>query len=357
MENWWRSVSVVCAVLAAGSSVACGGSSDDAGSGGTSSGGASSGGVSSGGTSSGGTSSGGASSGGTSSGGASSGGSSGAGGGAGSGGSAGLDAGLGGSDSGGSAGLDAGLGGSDGGSDASSGGSGGLPADAGVVGASCKDALAQYPSLPTGVYQIDPDGSGAQPAVSVVCDMTTDGGGWTLALLKNSMDNGNYAKFASGYVKVEALKVTPEEASKTGTGVPALAGWIDLNDFAYTDLVLAGYAAGSEKFRSKPIAKSSLRIKFGQDGYYLYNDVNGYYWCGGAAAYTNNGVGQVSPPAGAPADCKTHTSLGDGWDFGGQSYNTNLTVCGGGSALMTTGPASGFTYYGAPGAAQAFWVR
>lgn len=44
---------------------------------------------------------------------------------------------------------------------------------------SCKDILEQNPRSQTGIYEIDPDGTQANPAFSVWCDMDTDGGGWT----------------------------------------------------------------------------------------------------------------------------------------------------------------------------------
>jgi hypothetical protein len=254
-------------------------------------------------------------------------------------------------------GGDPGTGGSAGsGVQAGQGGEGGEGGAGAISGTTCLTILQDMPSAPSGVYSIDPDGDGGDPAVDVVCDMTTQGGGWTLGLLKNSLHNGSYEDFASGRVSPEALAVTPEAASAP-TGATPVAGWLDLNDFPYTNLELAGYAGGAETYRSEPIPKTALRLPFGTDGYYLYDQIDGYYWCGGTADYTTNGVGQVMKPTGAPDDCKGHTSLGNGWDFGGATYNTTLTVCGGGSGLMTSHPMSAYFTYGNPGAAQAFWVR
>lgn len=160
--------------------------------------------------------------------------------------------------------------------------------------ASCAEAVGT-----TGVYVIDPDGEGGEDPLPTRCDMDTDGGGWTLALIKNSVHDGVYSAFGSGNVAVEVLSTSPESASSNSAGTPAVAGWLDLNEFPFAELRIAGYAAGVRVY---------------------------------------------------------HTSLGIGWDFGTTSANAGLTVCGDGSNLMTSAPASGFTNYPTPGAAQAISV-
>ena len=45
---------------------------------------------------------------------------------------------------------------------------------------SCLDRLTRAPTTSTGAYLIDPDGPGATAPFQVKCDMTTDGGGWTV---------------------------------------------------------------------------------------------------------------------------------------------------------------------------------
>jgi hypothetical protein len=45
---------------------------------------------------------------------------------------------------------------------------------------SCKDALALDPAAKSGLFTVDTDGPGARAPFVVHCDMSTDGGGWTL---------------------------------------------------------------------------------------------------------------------------------------------------------------------------------
>ncbi len=227
------------------------------------------------------------------------------------------------------------------------------PIDAGpALYSSCLEIKTADAAAETGVYQIDVAGE----LRSVFCDMELEGGGYTLALLKNSAHQGTYPDFGANPLNTSALAQDPAAASTSTIGVVA---WLDLNDEDYTELRLAAYNQGTRSFLSEVILRSSLRIAFGEPGYYLYDDPNGYYWCGGPSSYTDQGVGQVNQPAGAPSDCKGHTVLGGGWDFGTSGYNTNMTMCGsdGYNGMLGGGVGGAWTFYPNPGVAYAIWIR
>lgn len=54
-----------------------------------------------------------------------------------------------------------------------------VPPDCTITRASCLEHLNAFCDT-DGIYKIDPDGVGPQPEIDVFCDMTNDGGGWTL---------------------------------------------------------------------------------------------------------------------------------------------------------------------------------
>ena len=54
--------------------------------------------------------------------------------------------------------------------------------------ASCAAILAKNAGAKTGKYTVDIDGSGPYPPRSVICDMTSDGGGWTRFIYHNDWD-------------------------------------------------------------------------------------------------------------------------------------------------------------------------
>ncbi len=218
---------------------------------------------------------------------------------------------------------------------------------------SCADVLAAFGgAAPDGAYWL---ALASGETAAVWCDMTTDGGGWTLGFVRNTASTGSQGDFGAGNVSLDALGASPETASASST---ATLGWADLEALPWDELRLAAYYGGAESYTSRAVTRDALRIPFGSDGYYLYGDA-GYYWCGGNASYTDSGVGATDNPAGAPLDCKGHGSLGSGWDFSESPYaNQGLTLCGGdGSYWLAATYGGTWLYYGTVGGAQAIWVR
>jgi hypothetical protein len=64
---------------------------------------------------------------------------------------------------------------------------------------SCADLLALAPQTPSGTYALDTDGFGPGAGYQAYCDMTSDGGGWTLALKADGRDPASSFTYESPY--------------------------------------------------------------------------------------------------------------------------------------------------------------
>ena len=163
---------------------------------------------------------------------------------------------------------------------------------------SCLHVLMAGGSTGDGVYTIDPDGAGGNPPVDVYCDMTSDGGGWTLV---GSTLDGTFNDEAAGYYS-DLTTLSPTGAH---TGI-----WDGLRPLM---------SGGDEDIRFScrnggTTGPFTVDLVFYENDWYVEITTGTDEQC---CFEENNGVGQTSPPV-ARRDliAGAFLPLGDQWNSG-----------------------------------------
>ncbi|MCP5502973.1 MAG: hypothetical protein H7A25_23935 [Leptospiraceae bacterium] len=128
---------------------------------------------------------------------------------------------------------------------------------------SCKAVLDDGLSVGDGVYTIDPDGVGGDAPFWAYCDMTTDGGGWTLAL-KADGTQPTFNYYASYWTTddlfpTNALDIIPS-LTKEEYKSPAF------NNLDYSEIRLVMDTSGDVRELKISLSQDSLKTMF-QGGY------------------------------------------------------------------------------------------